>query len=65
MIGKFKLKIDTVRAFFYKIRALFFDFQNRAGEALPPPLLRVCYFKVQLGENIRLTKKFREISGVF
>ena len=23
------------------------------------------YFKVQLGENIRLTKKFREISGVF
>ena len=33
MIGKFKLKIDTVRAFFYKSRALFFDYQNRAGEA--------------------------------
>ena len=30
--------MDTIRAFFYKIRALFFDFQNREEEAcLPPP----------------------------
>ena len=35
--------MDSIRAFFSKIRALFFDFQKKAGEASPPPpWLRAC-----------------------
>ena len=34
--GKFNLRMDTIRAFFSKIRALFY-FQKTAGEAPPSP----------------------------
>ena len=36
MNGRFNPRIGTIRAFFYKIRALFFDFQKRTGEVSSP-----------------------------
>ena len=40
--------MDTIRAFFWKIRAIFLIFK-KAGEASPSPLpqLRPCYFRIK------------------
>ena len=38
--GKFNLRMDTIRAFFSKIRAFFFIFKK--GQGRPPPLLPSC-----------------------
>ena len=38
--GRFNPSRDTIRGFFSKIRALFFNFQKRGGEASPQ--LRAC-----------------------
>ena len=54
--------MDTVRAFFTKLGNFIFDFQNRAGEACPPPLLSCApygtSFHLWWKENLVKHRKF-------